>query len=337
MSVILRFIFLAIVCEGCLGNENTSSNHSIRDDLVVARPAYRQVLLTGFTRAHASLPLVAETSGKVLELSADIGDSIDAEGRFVRLDTTFIRLDLESNRVLQDQLRTHIRYNTREMLRLRTLAAKSNASKSQLDQVEDALEDNRHKLASAQVEEKVLRERLHRSQITAPPGWRVTGREVELGQLINAGQRVGKVADYSLLRVPFALTPEQLAALKKPTRLQLELLDLQQKVPASIYHINPGFDANTRKIDVDLSIAGDLLASPRGGLRAQLRLDMPERTGAILLPQRAVSSSYEEHWVTRESGELVSVVVLGLAADGQGVRVVGEGLRPGERFRQGDQ
>ena len=76
---------------------------SVAQEIVSAQPAYRETVLTGFTRARAVLPLVAETSGKVLSVSADIGSAIDRHGVFARLDPTLIELDLEANRVAQEQ------------------------------------------------------------------------------------------------------------------------------------------------------------------------------------------------------------------------------------------
>ena len=303
--------------------------------LAIAEPAVREVTLTGFTRARANLPLVAETSGRVEAVASDIGEAIGEDGIFARLDDTFIKLELEEVEVQQERLHAQIAYDEREVKRYRELARQNNASASQLDTLEQTLRDNRHELRVLQVKQKVLRERLIRTRIRAPAGWQVTGRSLELGQWVKDGESVGQAADFSALIVPFALTPEQYAALTTSTDdIRLHLPDLKREVAASVYRTNPGFDPVTRKIAVDLEIR-DQVEPRRGGLRAQLLLDLPERTGAVMLPGTAVDQSYDELWVTREDGKRLRVMLLGTSAgpEGRRLRVASPDIEPGQRFR----
>lgn len=301
-------------------------------EIVAAQPAYRETVLTGFTRARAALPLVAETSGKVLSVTADIGKAIDSQGAFAQLDHTFIKLDLEANRVAQEQLRSRIEYDTKEVNRHRKLAGRGSIPQSTLDKLELALRSNRLELQSLAVQEKVLEERLTRTRIPAPPGWRVTQRNIEPGQRVNAGAVVGQVADFTMLLVPFALSPEQLTALEQDhSQRSLYLPDLDQGLPVTIHRINPGFDPATRKIAVEFAIT-EGVTDRRGGIRTQLRLKLPERTGAVSLPVNAVEESYDEYWVTRENGQRLRVVVLGTNGEGDQLRVTSPQIKPGDRF-----
>lgn len=303
--------------------------------LVVAEPAVREIALTGFTRARAKLPLAAETSGRVEDVARDIGETIGEDGTFARLDDTFISLELDEVKVQQDRLRAQIDYDQREVKRYTKLARENNASASQLDTLEQTLRDNSHELRVLEVKQKVLQERLARTRVRAPAGWRVTGRSLESGQWVTGGESVGEAADFSALIVPFALTPEQYAALTASGGgIHLHLPDLQLDVAASIYRTNPGFDPNTRKIAVDLEIR-DEVEPRRGGLRAELGLRLPERTGAVMLPPEAVERSYEELWVTREDGQRTRVMLLGRSTgpDGERLRVASPDIQPGQRFR----
>ena len=240
--------------------------------LAVAQPAYREVTLTGFTRARASLPLVAESGGTVLTVTADIGDTIAEPGTFARIDPTFIELDLEANRVQQRQLRSRVEYDSREAARYRELRQKGSTSASSLDQLEQTLRDNRLRLEELAVQERVLEERLTRTHVQAPVGWRVTARAVEPGQRVSQGQVLGEVGDFSALLAPFALTPEQFAALRRQeASLRLSLPDWGLEVPAQVYRVSPGFDAATRKVDLDLAL-GEGLPERRGGLRVSLAI-----------------------------------------------------------------
>jgi RND family efflux transporter MFP subunit len=304
--------------------------------LATAEPAVRAISLSGFTRARARLRVVAETPGLVQEVLHDIGDTIGEDGSFGRLDDTFIRLELDEVQVEQERLHAQIDYDEREVKRYRKLARQNNASASQLDTLEQTLRDNRHELRVLEVRQRILEERLARTRIRAPAGWQLTGRDLEPGQWVTAGENVGKAADFSALIVPFALTPEQHATLiSSDEGIRLRLPDLRLEVAATVYRTNPGFDPVTRKIAVDLEIR-DRVEPRRGGLRTQLSLHLPERTGAVMLPPDAVERSYEELWVTREDGARLRVMLLGSSQgrDGERLRVASPDIEPGQRFRR---
>jgi RND family efflux transporter MFP subunit len=306
--------------------------------LVTAVPAMREIALVGFTRARAETPLVAETDGRVQAVFADVGDRIDESGRFAQLDTTFLQLDLEEIRVQEERLRSQIDYDQREVTRFRELVRQNSASASQLDTLEQALRDNSHALRALDVKRRMLEERLARATISAPVGWSITARDVELGQWVRGGETVGRAADFSTLLVPFALTPEQFVALEQAgPELALEALDLsdtaKRAVRARIHRVNPGFDPETRKIAVELALT-EAVEPARGGLRLRLRLRLPEATGAVSLPPSALESSYEESWVVRENGERISALPLGPdALNPELIRITAPGLKPGDRVR----
>ena len=303
--------------------------------IVTAEAATREVVLTGFTRARAELPLVTETQGRVEAVRYDVGDVIGDDGLFASIDTTFIRLELEETAVQIAQLRDQIELDQREANRYRQLAQRDNVSASQAEALEQTARSNRHALRALQIRERRLEERLARASVRAPLGWQVTARAVEPGQWVGIGDVLGAVADFRTLLVPFALTPAQQAALERSSDpVVLELPDIGQRVPAEVYRVNPGFDPTTRKIRIELRVGGD--PQPRrGGLRARLALRLPEDSNAVLLPDEAIGHSYEEHWVIRENGERVRVVYLGPVdgSDRQMTRISGPQIRPGDRFR----
>lgn len=302
--------------------------------LVLAQPAERALSLTGFTRARAEMPLAAEQSGRVEAVFADVGDALDEAGRFAQLDATFIRLELEELEVQQERLRTQISFDEREARRYRALAEEKNTSASQLDALEQSLRDNRHALAALVVKRRVAEERLSRTLIRGAAGWRITERVIEPGQWVSEGEVVGRAGDFSTLLVPFALTPDQLKALQSSAEgLQVHLTDLGRAASARIYRISPGFDPQTRKVAVELDISAPLPVM-RGGLRVRLDLRLPDASGAVRVPTDAVGTSYEEHWVRRQNGERVRVLMLGEDPFHEGeVRVVAPGLAPDDALR----
>ncbi len=114
----------------------------------------------GFTRARAEIPLVAEATGKVLRVMADVGQPVGANGVFAQVDPTFIELDLRDNAVQRGRLRERMAYDETEAGRYRRLVGQGNAAQARLDELEQALSQSRHELAALEVARDVLAERL---------------------------------------------------------------------------------------------------------------------------------------------------------------------------------
>jgi RND family efflux transporter MFP subunit len=306
-----------------------------------ARPSERSVTLTGFTRARATMELVSENAGRVTRVAADVGDPVGKSGVFAELDGVFTRLELESNRVDQQKLRETIAYYDKEADRYRRLVSSESAAQAKLDELEHQLQTARRELEALRVQEKVLAERLSRYTVRAPAGWKIIEREVEPGEWVAAGQVLGRAGDYRTLVVPFALSPAEYESLMRETDgLSLALPEKRKNVPAKIHRVSPGFDRDTRKIGLEIALAGDSLkGDKRGGLRAILELDIPENSGAVIVPESAVIERYEEHWLTRPDGREVKVVVLGPGTAGESpfgelpaLRVSSPDVLPGQMF-----
>jgi len=298
---------------------------------VVVRAAPHQVVLTGFTRARAAMALVSEVAGRCLEVRADVGDTIAPDGVFARLDATFVRLELEANRIQQRRLANRVAYLTKELKRTQSLVRRRSQAQARLDARQHELDQARFQLQTLEVQGRILAERLARFTIKAPPGWRVIARRLEPGQWVPVGAVVGRVGDFRTLLVPLALTLREYRALKAMAgHIRLQAPELGMSVPARIQRVEPAFDPATRKVRLDLVVAGGL-PEMRGGVRLELRLPLPDPSGAVLVPAAAVSERYQEHWLTKAGGERLRVVVLGPGPEPHTLRVASPRLKPGDR------
>jgi RND family efflux transporter MFP subunit len=300
----------------------------------VARAAVQQETLSGFTRARTRLVLSAEAAGKVIQVNGDVGDEITADQPFACLDPTYLDLEIDANQAEVDSLLVDVKHFRKQVKRLTQLLKQNSSSESQLDEAQHSLDKALSQIQALQVQAETLAERKRRLCVTAPAGWRVVQRHVEVGQWINLGQPVVEVGDFTRLLVPFALSVDEFQALQtRQEHLSLKLPDLALQVPARIERVSPAFDAVSRKIYVELEIDDGELPH-RGGIRTELDLKIPLRSGAVLLPAKALNERYEEYWLTRVSGEEIRVVYLGHASGMKGdwVRVISPQIKPGDRF-----
>jgi RND family efflux transporter MFP subunit len=335
----LKIIALYLGITGILQTSHGAAADNVQTqpmgDFFVVRAAMRQVSLTGYTRARYVMDIVSEEAGRCVRVVADVGDQIKKDGLFAVLDTTFIDLSLKKNRVEQERLKSLIAYNGKEVRRYEELVERETAAQSTLDSLQNKLDQAQFQIQALQVQEAELKERQSRHHIRVPPGWSIIERTVEPGEWVSVGSSLGKAGDFRILIVPFSMSPAEYSALKKlNNKVELVFPDLDEKplaVEASLERISPAFDPETRKINLELTISGNL-PEKRGGLRTELSLEIPDPSGAVLVPSSAVAERYEEFWLTRVNGDRVRVLFLGDGPDNT-YRVRSPELRPGDRLK----
>lgn len=328
----MRSVFLIIILCGCL----PLSNLYALESLVEARMSVQRGVQSGFTRAHSRLVLSAEQAGRVIKVNGDVGDTIKKGGAFACLDDTYLDLELRANRTEQKALKVDSAYYRKEVARYSKLVKKNSSSESQLDSAQRNLDKTETQLKSLSVAADILMERKQRLCITVPDSWRVIKRFVEPGQWVNAGEAVVEVGDYSRLVVPFAVSMTEFQALlaQQKTGIKVILPELQIEIPARLIRVSPAFDEQSRKIHFELEISKGL-PTYRGGLRVELALNIPSRSGAVLVPEGALQQRYEQYWLTQPDGTEISVVYLGRSngPDKGWVRVASPEIKPGDQFQ----
>ncbi len=302
-------------------------------------PAQRQVILTGFTRARATLDITAEVSGRCLEITADIGAPIGKDGVFAVIDSTLTRLELQANGINIRLVERQVRFDSRQVERYRRLLTSKSSSKARLDEMELQLDQSRLKLDQLQVEKERLQEILSRHQVKASPGWQIIERYVEPDQWVAAGKVLAAIGDYRSLVVPLTVTPAELKIIQQQQSIPLYLPGEGRDGRASLYQVSPGFDPVSRKIRVNILLdqpTYDNLSLKQGGVRVEVPLLLPDAMHGFLIPARAVVQRYEEHWLTRTDGRQVRVIVLGTApgpdTDIEWLRITSPEIRAGEAF-----
>ena len=304
-----------------------------------ALPAQQQILLTGFTRARATLDIIPEVNGRCLEITSDTGETIGENGVFAVIDPTLIHLELQANEVSRQQIERNLRFDTRQVQRYRRLLTSKSSSKARLDELELQLDQSRLKLDQLQIEQQRLQELLARHQVKAAPGWRIIERYVEPGQWVPNGKVLARAGDYRTLLVPLAVTPAELVSLKQKKTIPLHLPDEDLSGHGSLYRVSPGFDPVTRKIRVEILLdqrTYEKISLKQGGVRVEITIRIPDPMHGFLIPAHAVVERYEEHWLTRENGKQIRIIILGPAAgpdEGrEWLRIISPDIKAGDVF-----
>jgi membrane fusion protein (multidrug efflux system) len=150
-------------------------------------------------------------------------------------------------------------------------------------------ERDRAALAAANASLEQLRTRLGFARIASPVAGVVTQKLSEAGSAVTPQTRLFTVAEVSTLVTRVPVSELEVTSLRAGQLVQLSVDALPgRRVEGRIRRVFPSADSSTRVVPVEVALSGSALDGLRPGftVRATFRLDT--RTGALVIPSRAV-------------------------------------------------
>ncbi len=308
---------------------------SFAAETFVLQPFQRQLIFAGFTRPKSELLISSEVSSRCEDVLVDIGEPVAAGGVVVTLDKTFVLLDLQKNRIAQEQVERQLELDKKTVARYSTLIKNKSTAQATYDEAMFQADSHTIRLKSLQSEAVRLGELLKRHTLAAPDGWKVIERFVEPGQFVRPGEPLLRLGDFRQLLIPFVFTLGQLEIVEKSDHLQLYFPDQEKIIDGTVFRVAPGFDEKTRKIRADVlvhTVKESGVEKWRGGMRAILHIQGMVEKDTFSVPSSALLSRYEAHWLVTEQGQRLKVILLEMNEDRDKAVVSGRGLSKGQIF-----
>jgi len=340
-AIFLSLCYVLLLCQSVYGQHTPQpARQQTSPDIFTIQPALQQILLSGFTRARATLPIAPEVTGRCLKISVDTGETIADNGVFARIDSTLVVLQLKGNNVAIRTGKRTLSYDRQQVQRYQQLVSTKSSSKARLDELELKRDLSAFSLEQLRLKREHLQELLDRHTVKAPPGWVIIERRVEPGQWVQTGTILARAGDYRSLVVPLAVTPAELHTLQQQATIALHLPEENLDGHGNLYHVSPGFDPLTRKINIEILLdqkTYNRLSLKQGGIRVEIPILVPDPMHGFLVPTAAVTERYEEHWLTRKNGSRIQVIVLGPATgpddSQQWLRITSPEIKNGDIFQ----
>ncbi|SLM32340.1 conserved exported hypothetical protein [Desulfamplus magnetovallimortis] len=324
MSNIKQLTFIMIFLFPLLFFSTLSFTELAHGDWQVEKST-KKVKLKGYTRSFRSVTLSAEAGGRIIEVNYETGDEI-GDKPLAEIDTTFISFEIENTKfsisrlnARLKQINSRVAYLEKEFRRKDNLYKKGHTTEvirdsasQELDQAQLEREALLLEQKSLDVTLKQLLEKKRRYTIKGFKGWTVTERKAEPGEIIQTGMSVAVIQDFRKLLVPLSVSGEELESMMKRVENQSEqdtnsngqkmnFPVMVEGLPAraSIYSINPAFDEQSRKINIELLIEdypsevaiNNNPLQHRGGLACTVALDVYSR--GLKIPAESVLNRYE--------------------------------------------
>ncbi|BCG01960.1 secretion protein HlyD (plasmid) [Paraburkholderia sp. PGU19] len=265
-------------------------------------------VLPGTLRGYVESPIFARATGYLLHWYADIGARVQEGQLLAELDTPEIDQELAQAVAQRDQIQSSLGLAKSSYERWQQLRQRDAVSQQELDERQSTYSQDVANLAAAEANVKRLRQLESFKRIVAPFAGVVTQRNVDVGDLIDAGSGTSRalfaLAQSDPLRV-FVQLPQAYA---QNIKVGEDVVVTQAELPGQqfngrITHISGAIDVPTRSLQVEVT-----LRNPDGKLRPGAYVQVALPSGA-----RAQLSVPGNALLFRAEGPRVAVV------DGDGV------------------
>ena len=232
----------------------------------------------------ASVGTVSAVQGAVVstELGGIVSEIKFENGGTAKKGDVLLKLDASSEEAQLRSADSDAELARADMDRARDLVQRKVISKSEWDASEAKY---RQKLAQADN----MRAMIAKKEVRAPFDGQLGIRQVNIGQMINAGQQVVPLQTLDPVYVDFTLPQQRLSQLSPGLEVHVRTDALPgREFVGKLTAINPGIDVVTRNVAVQATLENHEHVL-RPGMFAKVEVALPEKRRSLIIPGTAVS------------------------------------------------
>lgn len=256
-------------------------------------PAQQDLELPGSVEAWVSSPVYARTSGYLKQWTHDIGSRVQQGALLATIDTPEIDQQLAQARAARQQVEAQLHLAHISAQRWQTLRRTDSVSQQEADQKQSELQQSQADLAAAAANVRRLEQLESFKRVAAPFAGVITKRNIDVGDLINAGnggadRELFDIARIDTLRV-FVAVPQAYAFQVRPgQKAWLILREFPgRRFEGTVARTADAVDPATRTLrtEVDLPNHGGTLLP---GVFAEVHFAVHESTRRLTIPANAM-------------------------------------------------
>lgn len=222
---------------------------TVRPAMVVQPQAVAQVAdsYSGEIRARYEPSLAFRVTGKVVKRLVEEGDRVKLDQPLAELDPQDVRLQLEAARAQVAAAEANLMLVQAERDRYRTLLDKGMVSHSLFDNADSQLRAGQARLRQIQAEFSVANNQAGYAVLRASQAGVIARRQLEVGQVVAAGQTVFTLAADGEREVAISLPEQTFARFKVGQQVSVELWSQPQtRFSGQIRELSPSADPRSR-------------------------------------------------------------------------------------------
>lgn len=226
-------------------------------------------------------------TGRITEVKAEEGDVVDTGDVLARLDDADLRAQLEETQAL-------VEYYEDDLARAEELIKKGHISQEKYDAAKTHLAQNRARV-------HMFEEQIKQLALSAPMDGTVLWRDVELGEVKQAGEPLFWVGQPKPLRLEAEVDEEDIPKIKSGQNVLITADAFPKKVLDGLVHwISPKGDPVNKSYRVYMTLPEDTPLMI--GMTVETNTIVQEKEGALLVPAEALLDD-EAVWTAEKTGE----------------------------------
>ena len=253
------------------------------------QPLVRTLQFTGRVETPARVDLGSTITGRVAFVRVDEGDAVRPGAALVELEADEVRAALLQARANAQQARASLRVAEREVRRVRELVASRFFSESRLDEALRTVDVARAQQLAADAAVASAQARLDQTTIRAPSTGRILLRQVEAGQIVQAGKALLTLGVDGPLEI-LASVDERFVGELQAGQTAWVRADARpgERLAARLRKLAPAVDADKGAIEVTFRLEGEVPVTLREDMTVSIEVRTAERAQALTLPLQAV-------------------------------------------------
>lgn len=285
---------------------------------------------SGEVRARVESRLGFRVAGKIVSRKVDVGALVKKGQVLMQLDPQDLQLSQAQALAALRSAETSRDLAKAELKRYQELRSKNFVSQAVLDEKESTFKSAQSNVDASQAAYRGQSNQAGYAALVADVDGVVTLVSAEVGQVVQPGTEVVRVAKSGEKEIVIGLPEDKVDTLRKIADVQVRLwADPSKAVAGKIREISPVADPATRTYTAKVTIP-DSLEEAKLGMTAVVQFASKTATPQIKVPLTALFSekSVTSVWVV-EGGvvKLVPVTIAGVAGNDL---VLGSGVKPGQ-------
>jgi membrane fusion protein (multidrug efflux system) len=270
-----------------------------------AVPVRSRAQLAAVLQPRRSVEIFSETSGPVVQVGAEALDRVEEGRLLVAVEPLAAEVEVERAVANLARSESELALARSNLERRSSLARRSVASDADLEEAQNAEKVAAAVLSQSRAELRKARDDLAKKTISAPFAGVLRSFDVEEGEYVGEGQKLGELLDLSTARARLGLTDRQVVAVRAGQRVDVAV----EAHPGSafegeILRVGAAADPVNKKFPVEVELPNpDGLLLP--GMVVRVRLDLDEPQLRALIPHEATVEEFGLRfvWVIEEEQE----------------------------------
>jgi membrane fusion protein (multidrug efflux system) len=303
----------------------------------------QSIELTGWVRANMVADVTSKVTGRLESLQLVKGDGqiiYVEEGLQVKkgdqlaiIDHNIYQAQVDAAKAAVEAAHVGLNDAERENKRIVALYEGGSATEQSKDKAVTTAELAVTQLTSAGANLELAEINLQESTIRSPIDGIVTQKHIDVGNLINIGQRIVTVADMNTVKLVVSAPERYVGQFKQGLPVRIKVDSYQEKIfEAKVYSVYPALDEQTHSMQIEIRLDNEkLLLKP--GMFAKVTIVLRHKDDVVVIPRDVVlGGKIDEPYVyVAEDGLAHKRVVKTGITEGANTEII-EGLKAGENL-----